>query len=257
MMSRSAYAWPSSISAGCDRVAGGRKGQLVSESRDLDLTAARQRLAAAFAAYPARHPVEGCPCCVTSEDQQALAGGDLGRFSAKALTTWGDVEDFKHFLPRLLDHDLDQALHKLAYADWRQWPQPEQRAVEEYLVALWEEQQAVGEEYPPAADLLHAMGELGIDLRPHLDRWRRCGSNADVYQLVTLINNDLRSSLHPTIYQLPKQPRSAPAQTLLEWLLEPETSQMLEAAFFAASGAEAAEISRAVDRLALLAQIYR
>jgi hypothetical protein len=222
-----------------------------------DLAGARQRLAAAFAAYPARHPVAGCPCCVTAEDQQALAGGDLGRFSAKALTTWGAVEDFKHFLPRLLDFDLDRSLNKLAYADWRQWPQPEQQAVEEYLVALWEQQQAACEEYPPAADLLHAMGELGIDLRPHLDRWRLRASKPDVYQLVTLINNDLRSSPHPTIYQLPKQPRSAAAQTLLDWLLEPATARMLETAFFAASGAEAAEISRAVDRLALLAQICR
>jgi hypothetical protein len=221
-----------------------------------DLAGARQRLAAAFAAYPARHPVEGCPCCVTPQDQQALAGGDLGRFSAKALTTWGAVEDFKHFLPRLLDFDLDRSLDKLAYADWRQWPLPEQRAVEEYLLALWEDRLSACEEYPPAADLLHAMGELGIDLRPHLDHWRQRASKPDVYQLVAMINNDLRSPLHPTIYQLPEEPRSA-AQTLLEWLLEPATARMLEAAFFAASGMEAAEISRAVGRLALLAQICR
>lgn len=228
----------------------------MSASQDLDLAGARRRLEHTFAAYPAHHPVEGCSCCVTTEDQAALAAGDIGRFAFKALTTWGDVDDFKHFLPRLLDHDLEQALDKLAYADWRAWPPPEQRAIEEYLAALWEERLAT-DEYPPAGELLLAMGRLGLDLRPRLERWRLRTDEAAMAQLAALINDDIAGSLKPTIYNLTDEPSSAAHQTLLAWLLDPATAEALEAAFFAAEGPEAAEISEAIERLALLAQVSR
>ncbi|HYF65229.1 MAG TPA: hypothetical protein VD886_20545 [Herpetosiphonaceae bacterium] len=214
-----------------------------------DLAAARRQLEAAFAAYPARHPVPGCPCCVTAEDQRALAAGQIGRFAFKALTTWGEVEDFKHFLPRLFDHDAEQALDKLGYAEWRAWPQPEQRAVEEYLAALWAGRLAAGEEYILAVDLLQAIGELGIDLRPFLECWR-LRAEADIGQLAALINDYAGS-----IYRLAEPPRSAAGQALLDWLLEPATARLLESAFFAAGGPAAAEISRAVEGLALLRDV--
>jgi hypothetical protein len=228
----------------------------MSEWSDLNLAGARRRLEDTFAAYPARHRMAGCSCCVTPEDQAALAAGYIGRFAFKALTTWGDVDDFKHFLPRLLDHDLEQALDKLAYADWRTWPPREQRAIEEYLVALWEEQLAT-DEYPPAGELLLAMGRLGLDLRPHLEHWRRRSDDAALAQLVALINDDIAGSLKPTIYDLAAESPSAAQRTLLGWLLDPATAAALEAAFFAAHGPEAAEISEAIERLALLAQISR
>ena len=64
------------------------------------------------------------------------------------MTTWGTEEDFKHFLPRLLELvtaeesitdvvDSEVLLGKLAYADWTHWPSEEQKAVNDYLNALW------------------------------------------------------------------------------------------------------------------------
>jgi len=61
-----------------------------------------------FKDYRLDSHVEGCPCCVTKNDKQLieakvlteLSPDDLNRFAFKAMTTWGTVEDFKHFLPR-------------------------------------------------------------------------------------------------------------------------------------------------------------
>ncbi len=116
--------------------------QRIDDPRLLD---AIEHLYAVFGRYPAR-PVDGCPCCVTREDQAALAAAPLralgeehlSRYGNKALTTWGETPDFKHFLPRLLELaaagadwpiDLEHQARKLEYAGWRTWPTVEREAV--------------------------------------------------------------------------------------------------------------------------------
>ena len=57
----------------------------------------------------------GCEHWVTTEDSAALASkpmrqlsvADLKRFAFKAMSTWGTVRHFKHFLPRMLELLLD------------------------------------------------------------------------------------------------------------------------------------------------------
>jgi hypothetical protein len=77
--------------------------------------------------------VEGCPHCVSDRDHarihsrplRSLSGDDLGRYAFKAMTTWGNERDFRHFLPRILEllvsNDLDPptevVLGKLAYGN--------------------------------------------------------------------------------------------------------------------------------------------
>ena len=80
-------------------------------SASTGLTEAIQELYRVFKPYQVRRHPEGCPCCVSDSDKRRLfskplsdlSPDDLGRFAWKALTTWGTVEDLKHFLPRLLE----------------------------------------------------------------------------------------------------------------------------------------------------------
>lgn len=61
------------------------------------------------------------------------------------MTTWGNVDDFKHFLPRILelciDHDL--GIHpfgifgKLKYGKWEIWDNAEKEAVIAFLLEWW------------------------------------------------------------------------------------------------------------------------
>ncbi len=70
-----------------------------------------ERLYQVFAKYPLREDTGMCPCCHDPEDRKRLhakplrelSPEDLEPYTWSALLTWGDVEDFKHFLPRLFE----------------------------------------------------------------------------------------------------------------------------------------------------------
>jgi hypothetical protein len=93
-----------------------------SPDRQQALAAAVAGLYAAFARYKLHHPVTGCPCCTSAEDDRRvqskpmhqLEAADLERYAFKAVTTLGTVDDLKHFLPRLLE--LAAAEGKVGYA---------------------------------------------------------------------------------------------------------------------------------------------
>ena len=109
-----------------------------------------------FAKYRLRPGMVGCPCCVTESDIERLYkkklreldAEDLGKYSLKAVTTWGDEYDFKHFLPRILELWDDCVSHdmlfmKLQYLHWETWPPQEKDAIvvyfESILKSLWHE----------------------------------------------------------------------------------------------------------------------
>ena len=64
---------------------------------------------------------------------------DLGIYLFKAMTTCGDIEDFKHFLPRILElyvidyygaiYDIFIVFEKLNYACWHTWDLNERDAI--------------------------------------------------------------------------------------------------------------------------------
>ena len=94
-----------------------------------------------------------CPCCVSNSDKEKihskqlkeLDGDDLSRYAFKAMTTWGDPDDFKHYLPRIFELlattdfivDTFVVLGKLEYGKWRTWTEKEQIAIETFLYAWW------------------------------------------------------------------------------------------------------------------------
>jgi hypothetical protein len=106
-----------------------------------------------FSTYPLSS-LEGCPCCVSAADKgqvahralRELTQDDLGRYAGKAMTTWGTVDDFKHFLPRLFDltaafqcpYEECVVFGKLNYGHWRTWAPAEIAAIEQYFLALWD-----------------------------------------------------------------------------------------------------------------------
>src|SRR5215213_8574195 len=98
--------------------------------------AAIEDLYLVFRRYGLRSRLDACPCCTTHGDQariesrslRALTPADLEHYVSKAMTTWGDEDDFRHFLPRVLELavsndslsfvDTELMLSKLAYASW-------------------------------------------------------------------------------------------------------------------------------------------
>jgi hypothetical protein len=114
-----------------------------------ELKNATENLYRVFARYPYSSDMAVCPCCTTEEETHSLTsktlrlltGDDIGEYAFSAMTTWGDVEDFKHFLPRIFElkaidavwTDTFVVLGKLEYASWRSWRKDEQDVVYEFM----------------------------------------------------------------------------------------------------------------------------
>lgn len=114
-----------------------------------------EALFAAFAEYP---PLETLDVSrlrdpekilrdLCSAPMSELSGNALSSYANWALTTAGNIEEYKHYLPRILQHALFTPgepgfdpltiLSKLEYADWRGWPASERSAIENVYRASW------------------------------------------------------------------------------------------------------------------------
>jgi hypothetical protein len=227
-----------------------------------------EELYTAFAAYPLRDYIPGCEHCVDitlevplhANPLRLLSADDLNLYAFKAMTTWGELEDFKHFLPRLLelaasDHqfDHDYVAYKLDYARWQSWPQEERHAIVRYLLALW---RVVLSAYPsplrhlPAGDWLEWLAALGLDLTIYLATWRADTRLPATRHLVALIGD----MVHGRDFARPLGMSSTTGERetvrVLAWLNDDATKARLEAAFFATEDrALATELSDAVAQL--------
>jgi len=197
-----------------------------------------------FKGYRLRPHIEGCPCCVDENDQarvrsrplRELTSDDLGPIAMNALTTWGEVSDLKHFLPRLLElvatdsecmFETEILIGKLHDGVWTNWSTAEQVALNAYFDAWWDD---VLEAFPSRSAVVDAdsclcsMAQALGQLTPTLERWRDCESPAAVRHLAQSVeinfeslrkNNTLRNpfweSRHHQMNQMriPAEPPSA------------------------------------------------
>lgn len=217
--------------------------------------------------------MQGCDCCVSADDQRRLRGGtlrtvggeDLTRFAFKAMTTWGTVEDYKHYLPRILELAATPEgrawpgmayhviLDKLEYGAAGTWPAVEQQA----LAAYWDAAlratldvadyaglfaETLQELLPVRPDVASVLAHLAADERP-----------SAVIQTASLVLGTA-PQLH-RVGRLHAWP-DAPETAVLEgWLREPARIEYLEAAFVRMVEApEAADIAEAADLLRWLVQ---
>jgi hypothetical protein len=187
--------------------AGEHRAEEVHDDLSVALAAAVENLYLVFGRYGLRSHIEGCSCCVCEGDQaslrsrslRALTADDLDRFLSKALTTWGDSEDFRHFLPRLLelatgaaagDIEPERVLGKLLDAEWWEWPQQERDAVESVLWLRWN----LGLLLPPrefdAGEWLCGVRHAGIELSRYIDAWRSNTAPASFDHLAMFLTNN-------------------------------------------------------------------
>ena len=118
-----------------------------------DFKIAIEALYTVFSKYTCKPRIEGCSCCVSETDKSQLLSKqlkdledeDVSKYTFKAMTTWGDVNDFKHFLPRIFELaatrklmvDVCVVLEKLNYAKWREWNINEQESILLFLKSWW------------------------------------------------------------------------------------------------------------------------
>jgi hypothetical protein len=184
-----------------------------------------------FARYPLKPTLRGCPCCVSEADKsrlhvaplRELTSEDLSRYAWKAMSTFGDEEDFKHFLPRMLELmalgdspvDDDLLLHKLEYAKWRTWPAEEVQAVEAFLLEWWQSSLMVEKKfYAPLFEALIAVLGMQAALKA-----MECGvADAGFHRLPDMVLHYLSRNARNQLHHL-RQFGEEDKQMLLNWLM--------------------------------------
>lgn len=100
--------------------------------------------------------IDHCDCGCTDEQDvkklyskqlRELIEDDLVSYHASALYTWGEIEHYKHFLPRICELitknrqysfvDLGEIYSKLEHSEWQNWSETEINAIKEYVIFDW------------------------------------------------------------------------------------------------------------------------
>ena len=119
-----------------------------------NLKTAIDQLYLVFAKYEGRSTLEGSPLYddigiwrkeLRSKKLRELSDEDLTLFTGKMLLTWGDENDLKYYLPRILEltaelkapYDIWTIYSRLKDADWENWDRQEQSAIQDFTLALW------------------------------------------------------------------------------------------------------------------------
>jgi len=112
-----------------------------------------QQLYILFSSCAPPQTLIGCPCCTTTLTQTKWHQSDLAQidvtsisdYTFKAMSTYGTIENFRYFLPRILELlalqqlPLDSSLvwSKLKYAQWTKWSLEEVAAIRQFLAVFW------------------------------------------------------------------------------------------------------------------------
>jgi hypothetical protein len=237
---------------------------------------ATENLYRAFARYPTPGHVEGCPHCVSDADHallfskplRELGPHELTRYAFKAMSTWGDEDDFRHFLPRIFELlasdggdgewiDPEIAFGKLSYGHWRTWPRDEQDALTTFFFAMWSN---VLRHFPhpfEAASCLCCIAQAVDDLGDYLGAWDIAKSLPAARHFASFVEDELihrEPSGKLSLMGAWWERRQKPAEQVAHWLANParqiEVQQALDA--FGSNAEDAKLLSDAADWLASL-----
>lgn len=227
-----------------------------------------------FERYPLPECTNPCMCCHEEEEELRLHAKPLREFKHEdldpyvmdALLTWGDVDTFKHFLPRIFELMVENEwfmepeiiLSKLRHGEWRTWFDAEQASVRAYLMAVWRVILSDESFDFSVEEWLCALGQAEDDLSPYLDEWYRNTCASSRYQLAKFIidNFNILGTRRKLVSSYWSDRREQMEQ-VINWFLQPSVSEILEQSFFEhSSEPEEENLSWAVDQLAIIRERY-
>lgn len=232
------------------------------------LSAALDKVYSAFAEYPRPTYMHGSPYkdvagmfrALTSKPLRELGRDELGPYAGSALYTVGELDDYKHFLPRICElaasvqaavgFDPPNIAQRLKYADWDSWPAQERSA----MLSFFEAGFANARERHPnegldPEDWIIALASLGEDVAPMLAAWLESGSVESVLNAarsaggVNGLMSDLPDELAYWSYVTP-----AVRAQICAWLLGP-IAERLPAALEAVEAEDRWMLDRAIQSI--------
>ena len=153
-------------------------------------------------AAPRPRTIVGCPCCIDRKDigtllrtpLRALTSRQLGSYASSLFHTVGEVDDFRYFLPRILEivatephwwPSPEVALEKLRLGGWSDWPPAERAAIEAVLMAMFEDALIDPDPFAFHIDeLLCGLARAGQPLAPYLAALEAPGHETALHAVV-------------------------------------------------------------------------
>jgi hypothetical protein len=246
--------------------------ELMAAANNTFLRSAIERLYTVFRHYqPPTHPAY-CRHCVKDEEDRVLRTkplrelkvDELSRYSWKAISTWGTVEQFKYLLPRLFEtvvldkyRDNTEVLFKKPrLGGLNTWPKEEQDALNSYCDALW--RYALGHHplgdtlpsFPSIDDCLCSIAQIVDDLAPLLNAWESdMGSAATLHLVDFAVENSSYLREKRRLSNTFWDERRAQMQQVVDWFLTRNFSLVFDVATAATTSSELCDdLTRAIVR---------
>ncbi|WP_221091028.1 hypothetical protein [Deinococcus aquaedulcis] len=234
----------------------------------MTLNQALDRLYDVFGQVPKPATLDACSCCmddteirfILREPLRTLTASHLSSYASSALYTVGGWDDFRYFLPRLLElavqgewvwPDAELICKRVQYGldEGYVLSGEEARALSAFQEAWWRWTLAHLPDQVPLSveEVLVAALIGGTPLEDLLADWRTSSSASARWHLALFIKvNFMTLALGKTMnHQLPNG--VAVSEALAQWVMAPEQRAWLEEAFFAdPDGPAAQDISDAL-----------
>jgi len=165
-----------------------------------------EKLYDTFAKYQGLSKLEGSPLYrdlgtwkkeLRSKKLRELTDEDLSRFAGKIILTWGDENDYRCYLPRILEltaelktpYDIWTLYSRLEDANWKTWAIEEQTAINNFTLELWNNLLNNNSEIAESEfiDYFHTIANFYPDFSQVLKVWETNDSFAAVKHLTNYI----------------------------------------------------------------------
>lgn len=228
---------------------------------DEPLRAAIDKVYETFSKYPQPTDLDASPVHDLAERRplitkplKHLSVDDLAGYAMSAMTTIGEVEDYKHFLPRILELAIGSGVIepeivalKLQYGHWHDWPQQERNAViaafqEACLQALnVHTDDYLGDSWFCGMAILH------LDLQPIMRAWESASSSNAALQLTQMLHSTLLFERDPDEMAYWSDVKVDVIQTTRAWLLGPVVHAKLMSARLAITSSDIWMLDQALE----------
>ena len=178
---------------------------------------------------------------ILSKPLRELDEDDLSRFTGKAMTTWGSPNDYKHFLPRILEltaelrtpYEIWIAFDKLTLAEWQNWTEEEQNVIHNFMIFLWEN--IVNDNSEKAEwefkDYFSAIAHFYPNFTDLLNIWTESESKAGTKHLANLIVDE-----QTTLFDRKKisgfYDKTENVEELIKWILSDKILDKIQRKYF-------------------------
>lgn len=185
-----------------------------------------------------------------SKKLKALTEDDLSLFAGKVILTWGDENDYRFYLPRILEltaefktpYDIWTLFSRLEDANWKTWKAEEQAVINDFTIELWnkiltDNSEKAGWEFK---NYFHAIAYFYPDFSVILKVWETNDSFASIKHFTNYILEE-RQNIFDSNYNDSIEKNTKNIEQLKTWLTSDIIVKKIKTAFYDNEKSEIAE----------------